>query len=232
MPIRGMEIVRHSLLLLPNPGPYSPLTQALWKEHTPVVCVSQRDAWHGVKEDMTKSGPVRSVLTTSAGVLLPQSHSALTCGSWCLWCSSSSRPWPSLSSSTLAPWVTTGASLTAEVRRPYPLHVCLFLAPGPESLCPSPAVCLLPNPQASGLSSWWLVRKTPIEMLVWICVSPPRLKPDPKPSSTPGRVRAELAGDTCNITVLEETVVITLGCDKQSVWSDGLTRQMRCVYQE
>ena len=26
-----------------------------------MVCVSQRDAWHGVKEDMTKSGPVRSV---------------------------------------------------------------------------------------------------------------------------------------------------------------------------
>lgn len=45
-----------------------------------------------------------------------QSPSVLTCGWWCLWCSSSCQLWPSLCSSTLAQWVTIAVWQTGEVR--------------------------------------------------------------------------------------------------------------------
>lgn len=56
----------------------------------------------------------------------PQSPSVLTSGLWCLWCCLSSRPWLSLSLSTSALWVITGALLMAEVRPAAPVAFLHF----------------------------------------------------------------------------------------------------------
>lgn len=41
-------------------------------------------------------------------------------------------------------------------------------------------------------------------------MSPPWLKPDPKPSSTPRKMRGKLAVDTRNMNMSEETILIAL----------------------
>lgn len=94
-----------------------------------------------------------------------------------------------------------------EVRPLKLLHFCIFLALNFEPLYPSFAVFSLTypfmkmNPPLSMSPAWWFIRDTPIKMLIWIYMSSPWLKPDPKPSSTHKEMRGKLAGDTCSIDV-------------------------------
>lgn len=104
------------------PPPRSSLSEGT---HTLVVCLppnyvlcEQMNMWVNQNLFVLCFNPEPSFL------FLSQSHSVLTYGLWCLWCCSLSQPWLSLSLSTSALWVITGALLMAEVR---PAAIVAFL---------------------------------------------------------------------------------------------------------